>query len=28
MFERGAIATEQFEKRRDMLLSQLDVLSQ
>jgi len=24
MFERGAITTEQFEKRRDMLLSQLD----
>ena len=28
MFERGAITTEQFEKRRDMLLSQLDNLSQ
>ena len=28
MFERGAITTEQFEKRCDMLLSQLDALSQ
>ena len=28
MFERGAIITEQFKKRREMLLSQLDNLSQ
>jgi len=28
MFERGAITTEQFEKRRDMLLGQLDSLCQ
>ena len=28
MFERGAITTKQFEKRHEMLLSQLDTLSQ
>ena len=28
MFERGAITTEQFEKRRELLLTQLDALGQ
>ena len=28
MFERGAITMDQFEKRRDMLLGQLDSLCQ
>ena len=28
MFERGAITTDQFEKRRNMLLGQLDSLCQ
>ena len=28
MFERGAITTEQFEKRRNLLLNQLDALGQ